>query len=418
MVEGRPEWQILVGLQTTKIPEVSPVSITAVREYVALLWAEYQEARRRRRSEILDELCRNLNIHRKSATRLMNAAVAPKLERGKGSGGRAVYSAQSRAALKVLWREIGYIGAARLKAAIPEWLPFFESVICDEAIRSELVRMSSATIERVLKNEKATLRRRLNTGTTRTKSRHLTQVPIKNFTQTPTQPGHCEVDCVAHCGGSMSGTFVWTVTLTDIATGQTECEAIWGKNGFAVRQALIEIEKRLPFPLLGLYFDNGCEFLNDDVIDRFAKGVRDKAIPVFRGRPYTSNDQPYVEQKNYTHVRATFGYERIDFKLSVQLMNNVYRKEWRLLQNHFYPQMKLLKKTREGSKIKRVMSKPLTPYARLIADKDMTEKVKNALREEHLAQNPIALRQALRKKLRDFRLYNGKDTTKLGKYAI
>lgn len=392
--------------------------ITAIREYVALLWREYQGAKRRRRAEILDELVRNLTIHRKSATRLMNSGVAPKLQRGKGSGGRQVYGPQTKAALRVFWREVGYVGAARLKAALPEWLPFFESPICDESTRAELLKMSSRTIERTLKGDKAALRRRLNTGTTRGKSRHQTQVPIRNFTVTPTVPGHCEVDCVAHCGDSMSGTFVWTVTLTDIATGQTECEAIWGKNGFAVRQALIAIEQRLPFPLLGLYFDNGCEFLNDDVIERFAKGIREKAIPVFRGRPYHSNDQAYVEQKNYTHVRSTFGYERLDFKLAVQLMNNVYRKEWRLLQNHFYPQMKLLKKTRIGSKIKRVMSKPLTPYTRLMNSQELTETSKRALEIDHQGRNPFALRKALRKKLRDFRLYVGKDKVILGKYAI
>lgn len=367
---------------------------------------------------MLDELCRNLKIHRKSATRLMNRSAAPKLQRGKGSGGREVYSPETKAALRVVWREVGYIGAARLKAALPEWLPYFESPICDEATRAQLLKMSSATIERTLKRDKSALRRRLNTGTKRGKSRYQTQVPIKNFTVTPTSPGHCEVDCVAHCGDSLSGTFAWTVTLTDIASGQTECEAIWGKSGFAVRQALIAIEERLPFPLRGLYFDNGCEFLNDEVIDRFAIGLRDKAIPAFRGRPYRSNDQPYVEQKNYTHVRSTFGYERLDFKLAVQLMNNVYRKEWRHLQNHFYPQMKLLKKTRVGSKIKRVMSKPLTPYARLMASPELAETSKTALRAEHLRHNPFALRKALRKKLRAFRLYIGNDRTELGKYAI
>jgi hypothetical protein len=78
-------------------------------------------------------------------------------------------------------------------------------------------------------------------------------------------------------------------------------------------------------------------------------------------------------------VRATFGYGRLDFKLAVQLMNNVFRKEWRDLQNDFYPQMKLLKKTRIGSKIRRVMSKPLTPYARLMVSMEVTEEVKKDL---------------------------------------
>ena len=417
-MEGRPQWGNLIGDETIKFYEVTPVSITAVREYVALLWNEYQGAKRKRRSEILSELSHNLKRHRKSAIRLMSAPCVPRLQRGKGSGGREEYSAQSRAALKVLWKEMGYLGSVRLKAALPEWLPFFESPICDDTTRAELLKMSSATIERTLKADKAALRRRLNTGTKRAKSRHLTVVPIKNFTETPTEPGHCEVDCVAHCGDSMSGTFAWTVTLTDIATGHTECEAIWGKNGYEVHQALREMEQRLPFAIVGLYFDNGCEFMNDEVIKRFATGQREKPIPVFRGRPYRSNDQPYVEQKNYTHVRSTFGYERIDFKLAVQLMNNVYRKEWRILHNHFYPQLKLVSKTRIGSKIKRVMSRPITPYARILDSASITADAKAALSRDHQPQNPFKLRQTMRKKLKDFRLYCGKDTPFCGKYAI
>jgi hypothetical protein len=394
------------------------VSISAIREYVALLWSQYQEASKGRRGEILDELCRNLTIHRKAATRLMNHSSPPKLARGKGSGGRSVYSPEARAALKVLWKDMGYLGAVRLKAALPKWLPFFESPICSAEVRTELLKMSTATIERILKKDKAALCRRLNTGTKRGKSRFQTEIPVRNFTETPTDPGHCEVDCVAHCGASMSGTFVWTVTLTDIATGQTECEAIWGKNGFAVRQALMAIESRLPFPILSLYFDNGCEFLNDEVIDRFARGHREKPIKVYRGRPYHSNDQSYVEQKNYTHVRMTFGYDRIDFQLAVQLMNGVYRKEWRLLHNHFYPQLKLIKKVREGSRIRRTVSQPITPTDRLMASNSLSDGLKTRLGVEIQDCNPFELREGLRRKLRAFRLYLGKDKEKWGKYAI
>jgi hypothetical protein len=192
-LEGQPKWEILVSDQTTKITEVNLVSISAIREYVALLWGQYQEANKKRRSEILDELCRNLEIHRKAATRLMNYAAPPMLARGKGSGGRSVYSPEARAAIRILWREMGYLGAVRLKAALPKWLPFFESPIYSDQIRSEVLAMSAATIERILKKDKAALCRRLNTGTKRRKSRFQTEIPVRNFTETPTSPSHCEV---------------------------------------------------------------------------------------------------------------------------------------------------------------------------------------------------------------------------------
>lgn len=394
------------------------MSITAIREYIALLWEKYQEAKKVGKIEILDELCRNLNIHRKSATRLMTAKSSPALKRGQGSGGRQKYSQAAKNELKTLWREMGYLGAVRLKAALPDWLPFYEGPTVNDTIKSELLLMSVATIERTLKDSKADLNRRLNTGTRREKTKHETVVPIKNFTEIPKEPGHCEVDCVAHCGGSISGTFIWTVTLTDMDSGWTECEAIWGKSGFAVRHALMEIEKRLPFKIKGLYFDNGCEFLNDEVIDTFALAGREIPLKVFRGRPYKKNDQPYVEQKNYTHVRQFFGYERLDWKLAQQLMNSVYRGLWRQLQNHFYPQIKLVEKIRCGAKIKRKVGQPKTPYARLMENPFMTEEQKNVLRAEHKPLNPFALRKYLRKKLRDFRLYAGKDKVELGRYAV
>ena len=37
-------------------------------------------------------------------------------------------------------------------------------------------------------------------------------------------PGWIEADTVAHCSGSMRGTFVWSLLLTDIATGWTRPE--------------------------------------------------------------------------------------------------------------------------------------------------------------------------------------------------
>lgn len=136
---------------------------------------------------------------------------------------------------------------------------------------------------------------------------------------------------------------------------------MFAKDGQLVRDALKVIEARLPFPLLALYCDNGSEFMNHDVVDRFAKTDRLKPIDVFRSMPYRKNDQCYVEQKNYNPVRKLFGYGRIDSKVGVNLMNNIYSKEWRQLQNFFMPQQKLISKRRLGAKIKRKMGYPNNP---------------------------------------------------------
>ena len=292
---------------------------------------------------------------------------------------------------------MGYMCGERMQAALPEWLSYYQHKDCSAAIKAELLAMSASSINRFLKEERAKLQRKLNTGTRRGVRRFVTQVPIRDLDVTPEVPGHCEVDCVAHCGESLSGTFAWTLTLTDIATGWTECEALWGKDGFVVRKALERIETRLPFSLQTLYFDNGSEFMNSDIIEKFARKNRPEVLPIMRGRPRRKNDQCYVEQKNYTHVRKLFGYARIDWQKGVDIMNDIYRKEWRQLQNFFMPQQKLIAKHRLGAKVKRVMGKAKTPYDRLL---DLEIQNERCLRKEKDRLNPFQLRHNQRVKVR------------------
>jgi hypothetical protein len=188
------------------------------------------------------------------------------------------------------------------------------------------------------------------------------------------------------------------VNLTDIATGWTECESVWGKDGYSVMKAIERMEKRLPFKLIALYVDNGSEFLNEDVVEKYAASRKPDPIKVFRGRPYRKNDQAYVEQKNYTHVRSIMGYGRIDWEKTIGHMNDLYRKEWRNLQNFFMPQQKLVEKHREGSKIIRKMDSGKTPFERLkefLSDEQLIR-----LCEEKEKLNPFKLRHNQRSKVR------------------
>jgi hypothetical protein len=345
--------------------EINPVSAQAIREYLELLWKQYQKSSKRARSIILSELERNLGLHRKSATRLMGRNYPPRSLQGFKGGRRRRYSERARHHLERLWRAMGYMWPLRMKAALPDWLAHDDSRDCDAEVRQELLAMSASTIGRLLETARNELRRKMNTGTRRGLRKYVTEVPIRNLGSTPQEPGHCEVDCVAHCGGSLSGNFAWTVNLTDIATGWTECEAVWKKDAESVRKALELMEKRLPFVLKALYVDNGSEFLNEQVIEQYARQRKPCRLEVFRGRPYRKNDQAYVEQKNYTHVRSIMGYGRIDWQPSVRHMNDIYRKEWRNLQNFFMPQQKLIEKQRIGAKIKRRMDHGATPFDRL-----------------------------------------------------
>jgi hypothetical protein len=293
---------------------------------------------------------------------------------------------------------MGYMGPVRMKAALPGWIPFDETPDCTPEIRTELLRMSESTIRRLLEEDRAALRRKMNTGTYRGVRRFVTKVPVRDLGQTPTELGHCEIDCVAHCGDSMSGQFVWTLNLTDILTGWTECEAVWAKTAKEIKRALIQIEKRLPFKLKALYIDNGSEFMNEKIIDEYAVQGRPEPLPIYRGRPYKKNDQCYIEQKNYKHVRQIFGYGRIDWPKAVALMNDIYRKEWRELQNYHSPQQKLLEKIRVGAKIKRRMGKAETPWERL--KRNLSERQIELLEARGRERNPFKIRKSQLKKVR------------------
>ena len=330
----------------------------------------------------------------------MTAEAVPTLRRADAKR-RRVYSDWASEHLKRLWPKMGYLGSVRLKGALPDWLPHYED--CDVEIKSELLRMSARTIERLLKEEKAALRRRLNTGTKRAKL-IVTQVPLRDFDFAADTPGHIEADTVAHCGDSLSGSFVRTLTAVDLAVGWTECEAIETLNGVRVKAALESIESRLPFAFRGLYTDNGMEFINRDIVTNFAK-KESREVEMRRGRPYKKNDQARVEQKNYTHVRQAFGYDRITGHVAVGMMNAIYQKEWRLLQNYFWPQTRQVSKVRIGSRIKRKLDAPKTPYQRLLDHPAVTPDIKSRLLAEREGLNPFELRRKLAQKLKIFARY-------------
>ena len=375
------------------------MSSQAVREYLSLVWEQYKNSHRKLKTILLDEVCRNLQIHRKAAIRALNGTKAPRSSQGKGSKTRKKrYSDASKEALVQVWRLMNYMASIRLKPALKDWLPCYQG--CSEAVKEELLRMSPKTMDRYLLAAKAALNRKTNTGTRRGLRKMITQIPVRNLGERPVELGHCEVDTVAHCGDSMSGIFAWTVTLTDIVSGWTECESVWGKHGLGVVKALKEIEKRLPFPIKSFYFDNGSEFLNEDMLKEFIKsGNRKEKIDIYRSRPYKKNDQCYVEQKNYTHVRLLMGYGRIDWQKTIPMMNNAYRKEWSIIQNLFSPQQKLVEKIREGSKVRRWMSEAVTPMERLRAL--LPEKDYEKLKLLKNATDPFKTNSALKKKVRN-----------------
>src|SRR5690606_31184711 len=177
------------------------------------------------------------------------------------------------------------------------------------------------------------------------------------------RPGFLEADTVAHCGGSLSGDFVWSVTYTDICSGWTCNRAVWNKGSTGIVEATREVEAALPFDLLGFDCDNGSEFLNWHLVRYFQQ--RPCPVSFTRSRPYKKNDHAHVEQKNWSHVRQLLGYDRFEDPHLCPLINTLYRDYWEPLNNYFIPNAKLIHKTRLGSKIKIRHDKQMTPCARL-----------------------------------------------------
>ena len=186
--------------------------------------------------------------------------------------------------------------------------------------------------------------------------------------------------------------------MTDYGSGWTECRATWNKGATGVVEQIKTIEQALPFTLKGFDCDNGSEFLNYHLLSYFQG--HPNVIKFTRSRPYKKNDNAHVEQKNWTHVRQLFSYDRFDNKSLINLMNNLYSKEWSQLQNYFFPSMKLKEKTRINSRYKKKYEEPQTPYQRLIDSNDIDEEQKSKLQAQFKKLDPFKLKARIEKKLK------------------
>lgn len=355
---------------------------------------QYWCSDRVKKSQILDQVTSMLGCHRKHANRLLRSL---KLEKAK-PGPTPVYTDDGfTQALKEIWLATDQLCSKRLKAALPLWLPYYEQSIGEllPEIRNKLLTISPATIDRVLKPYRVRSKR----GLAGTKPGTLlkNQIPIQQGKWDVTQPGFVEADTVAHCGNSLAGDFVWSLTITDIYSAWTENRACWNKGAHAVVEQIKNIEENLPFALQGFDCDNGSEFLNYHLLRYFQQ--RHKVIQFTRSRPYHKNDNAHVEQKNWTHVRHLLGYDRLDKRSIVPLINDLYANEWSLYQNYFCPTMKLLNKTKLNSKYQRHYEQPQTPYQRLMASQTVSEEKKAILKKTFEALNPFELKAQIENKL-------------------
>jgi hypothetical protein len=296
---------------------------------------------------------------------------------------------------------MGEVNSKKLRAGIAEWLEYVEDsvhrALFTAEVRSLLLTISSSTLERILSQ----IRNSRNRGKSSTRpNRRFNHIPIQAKDWNVTAPGAIQADTVAHCGNTLLGSFAYSLTITDIYSGWTENRGIWTKGMHQVIGALRSIEEQLPIQIQTFKTDSGTEFMNYRL--QYYLENREPKIKMVRSRPYRKDDNCYVEQKNFTHVRELFGYERIHSPELLALMNDIYKNYWNPLQNFFMPSTKLLRKTRIGARIKKEFEPHSTPYARLMRSEALSAGAKEKLRTTKSTLNPFELSQALDQKLRQF----------------
>ncbi len=298
----------------------------------------YDRGSKEEKSRILEEFCEVCSYNRKYAIRLLNG---PFVWSTKKPGRVSKYEEPGfLKVLKQLWFDTDQLCSKKLKRVLPEWEGFFEQEHgqIPEEIREKLYAISPATIDRVLKPTRV----KYGKGRSGTKPGTLlrTQIPIRTDFWDATCPGYLEADTVAHCGISLAGDFIWSLTITDIYSGWTECRAVWNKGAHGVIEQIKDIEQSLTFPMLAFDSDNGSEFLNFHLVKYFCE--RKTVVPFTRSRPYHKNDNAHVEQKNWSHVRQLLGYQRLGNPECLSFINHLYKNVWSAYQNHFIPTFKLL----------------------------------------------------------------------------
>ncbi len=372
------------------------MSLKSKRELLEAVQPRYLKANKAEKQKILDEFTNATGYHRKHAIRVLkNKVQVQNILRRKTKTYKAIYRGEVVQALELIWEIYGRICSKRLQPFLPEAINVLER--CKEIELSKdtkdlLLKISSASIDRCLR----TVRIKSPHGLSTTKPGSLLKslIPVRTFTEWDEErPGFMEIDLVAHCGNSTEGQYLNTLTCTDISTGWTDVTALLHRSQQAVSESIQRMRQRLPFPLLGIDSDNGSEFIND-LLYRYCLTEK---ITFTRSRPYKKNDQAHVEQKNWSVVRHTVGYDRWETEQELAILESIHA-DLRLYINFFQPSLKLIAKQRIGNLTIKRYDTAKTPYQRILECQDIPLEAKARLINLYLQLNPAELRRQIDQK--------------------
>ena len=362
----------------------------SVREYAWSVRPRYQAAGKKAKKAILDEFCASTRMHRKAAIRLLNKAERP---RARNPGRPRRYGPEVLAPLAQAWESGDRMCGKLLQPVLPDLVDALErhgELALPERVKQDLLRMSASTIDRRLERY-----RRVGLRQPKVKKPGWTglkaEVPIRIWSEwRDVAVGSVQADLVLHCGETTEGFYLTTLCVIDVASGWTELQPVWGMNQTEVIASIHIATRRLPFKLRELHSDNGSEFLNHKLLAWCYR----EGVSFTRGRSYRKNDQAYVEQKNWQAVRRLVGYDRLESKEALSLLQQLYSCI-RLQANFFRPVRKLVGKERLGAKVVKHYDEPRTPYQRLLASGALAEGQEADLEAVYLKINPALLRQRI-----------------------
>ena len=369
---------------------------TSRKDYLQRIYQRYRRAARSKKRHILDEFCANCGYHRKYAIRLLNGPPPEAKPVRRARRPRSVsYGTRVISILQAVWESADYPWSVRLKALLPQWMPWIRRHFrLTPKIEGQLLRISARAIDYRLGPRKRVLRKRIY-GRTKPGTLLKQQIPVKTDRWDVQVPGFTEIDLVSHSGASAAGDCCHSLNLTDIHSTWVETRAVLGKGQEGVRQALEEIRQALPFALRGIDSDNGSEFINAHLYGY----CQSRAIQFTRGRPYKKDDNAHIEQKNWTHVRRLLGYARYDSQRALEAINDLYANELRLFRNLFLPSVKLVRKVRIGSRTRRIYGVPQTPFERVCASPASDPERIGELKRQQQQLDPFQLSRTIQAKL-------------------